>query len=158
MYDESAGTEIVQPNKRLNEERLRKLQEIGFAWSAKHVRKQRNNSLQNSRPIDVPAQDDGITIPNSTAVVDNSAVSANTTSVAARTRKNDPRQTGRLNDQQWEEMYQRLVQFKQEHGDCLVPRKYERDPKLSTWVETQRVRLLAKGMCVFRFGLPNVLN
>ena len=36
-------------------------------------------------------------------------------------------------------MYQRLVQYKNELGDCLVPRKYERDPKLSRWVETQRV-------------------
>lgn len=36
-------------------------------------------------------------------------------------------------------MYQRLVQYKREHGHCLVPRKYDADPKLSTWVETQRV-------------------
>lgn len=45
----------------------------------------------------------------------------------------------RLNEVQWEEMYQRLVQYKQENGDCLVPRKFEGDPKLATWVETQRV-------------------
>jgi hypothetical protein len=37
------------------------------------------------------------------------------------------------------DMYQRLVKYKKEHGHCLVPRRYERDPKLSTWVETQRV-------------------
>jgi Helicase associated domain len=36
-------------------------------------------------------------------------------------------------------MYQRLIQFKNEHGHCLVPRKFEKDPKLSTWVETQRI-------------------
>jgi hypothetical protein len=35
-------------------------------------------------------------------------------------------------------MYRRLVQYKEENGDCLVPRKYEEDPKLATWVETQR--------------------
>lgn len=45
----------------------------------------------------------------------------------------------RLNEAQWEEMYQRLVQYKQQFGDCLVPRKFEGDPKLATWVETQRV-------------------
>lgn len=44
-----------------------------------------------------------------------------------------------LNEAQWEEMYQRLVQYKQQYGDCLVPRKFEGDPKLATWVETQRV-------------------
>lgn len=35
-------------------------------------------------------------------------------------------------------MYQRLVQYKSEYGDCLVPRKYDKDPKLAVWVETQR--------------------
>jgi Helicase associated domain len=35
-------------------------------------------------------------------------------------------------------MYQRLVQYKNEHGDCLVPRKYDKDPKLSVWVDVQR--------------------
>jgi len=35
-------------------------------------------------------------------------------------------------------MYQRLVQYKEKHGDCLVPRKYEADPRLGAWVETQR--------------------
>ena len=36
-------------------------------------------------------------------------------------------------------MYQRLVQFQQQNGHTLVPRKYEADPKLATWVDTQRV-------------------
>jgi len=45
----------------------------------------------------------------------------------------------RLNEAQWEEMYQRLLQYKEQFGDCLVPRKFEGDPKLATWVETQRV-------------------
>jgi hypothetical protein len=33
------------------------------------------------------------------------------------------------------DMYHRLVQYKKEHGDCLVPRKYEKDPKLAIWCE-----------------------
>jgi hypothetical protein len=37
------------------------------------------------------------------------------------------------------DMYQRLVRYKEEQGHCLVPRKYVKDPKLSTWVETQRM-------------------
>ena len=45
----------------------------------------------------------------------------------------------RLNEAQWEDMYQRLVQYREQFGDCLVPRKFEGDPKLATWVETQRV-------------------
>ena len=142
-YDVTRGVESVQPNKRLNQERLRKLHDIGFAWSAKHVRKQRNNSLQNSGPpIDnLPETGAGTAMPAAmmpitTVLVDNNPAPAVT---VARPRKSEPRQAGRLNDQQWEDMYQRLVRYRKEFGDCLVPRKYERDPKLSTWVETQRV-------------------
>lgn len=36
-------------------------------------------------------------------------------------------------------MYQRLLDFRNEHGHTLVPRKYDKDPKLSTWVETMRI-------------------
>lgn len=38
----------------------------------------------------------------------------------------------------WEEMYQRLVLYKQEHGDCLVPNRYKPDKQLGSWVSTQR--------------------
>jgi Helicase associated domain len=41
----TTGKEIVEYNNRLNAERLAKLEEIGFAWSAKHVRK--NNTGKN---------------------------------------------------------------------------------------------------------------
>jgi hypothetical protein len=122
-YDEASGVEAVQPNKRLNQERLRKLQEIGFVWSAKHVKKQRNNSLpsllspmETDMPIVITAQGPPPSRPRKTET-----------------------KAARLNDEQWEEMYQRLVRYKEEHGECLVPRKYEADPKLSSWVETQRV-------------------
>jgi uncharacterized membrane protein len=35
-------------------------------------------------------------------------------------------------------MFERLIQYKEEHGDCLVPQKYEEDPKLGKGVATQR--------------------
>jgi hypothetical protein len=47
----------------------------------------------------------------------------------------------RWNDEQWEELYRRLEEYKQKHGDTLVPRKYEEDPELALFVETQ-VRIL----------------
>lgn len=37
----------------------------------------------------------------------------------------------------WEDMFGRLVAYKQEHGDCLVPRSYS-DKQLGNWVNTQR--------------------
>ena len=141
-YDEASGMEAVQPNKRLNQERLRKLQEIGFAWSAKHVRKQRNNSLQGNAaarpppappPLEAlpPSPDNNVVMHNNPAhqammmppAITMVPAPAGILEPAPRPRKTEPRQAGRFSDQQWEEMYQRLVRYKEEHGDCLVPRK-----------------------------------
>ena len=35
-------------------------------------------------------------------------------------------------------MFERLKEYKEEHGDCLVPQKYAEDPKLGQWVAAQR--------------------
>lgn len=52
-------------------------------------------------------------------------------------------EAGRLNrnsyDDQWDSMFQRLVDYKNQYGDCLVPKRFSADPKLGTWVDTQRV-------------------
>jgi hypothetical protein len=41
-------------------------------------------------------------------------------------------------DQQWEEMFEKLEDYRQAHGDCLVPFRYKNDPSLGIWVSTQR--------------------
>ncbi|CAB9505504.1 helicase [Seminavis robusta] len=38
----------------------------------------------------------------------------------------------------WTEMYQRLVAFRQKHGHCMVPNRYDEDTQLGYWVSTQR--------------------
>jgi hypothetical protein len=38
----------------------------------------------------------------------------------------------------WDEIFGRLLKYKKEHGDCLVPNRYEQDPSLGAWVSTQR--------------------
>lgn len=101
----------VTPNKRLNAERLKKLESIGFAWSAKNMRKPKQTSP--------------------TLKKKSSSLSAADTASRAAARN-------RHNDVQWNEMYEKLVKYKEKHGDCLVPKKFEEDPKLGTWVETQR--------------------
>ena len=111
--DATSGVEAVQPNKRLDQERLAKLVEIGFAWSAKHVRKSTKASATAGGPSPVPRKPAG--------------------------QPGESKATSRWSDNQWEEMYQRLVRYKESFGDCLVPRKFDMDPKLATWVETQRV-------------------
>lgn len=43
-------------------------------------------------------------------------------------------------DDQWDSMFLRLKDYKEKNGDCLVPKRCKEDPKLGTWVDTQRVQ------------------
>lgn len=38
----------------------------------------------------------------------------------------------------WEQQFEQLVQFKNEHGHCKVPAKWAENPKLAKWVSKQR--------------------
>lgn len=38
----------------------------------------------------------------------------------------------------WHEKYQKLLKYKEKHGDCLIPTKYSKDMALGRWVSTQR--------------------
>lgn len=46
---------------------------------------------------------------------------------------------------QWEDMFRRLMLYKAQHGDCLVPNRYSNDRQLGAWVSTQR-RNFGKGV------------
>ena len=35
-------------------------------------------------------------------------------------------------------MFEKLKEYKQQHGDCLVPKRYKIDPALGYWVGNQR--------------------
>ena len=39
----------------------------------------------------------------------------------------------------WEVMFQALLEYKQAHGDCLVPQQYKENRKLGDWVSEQRM-------------------
>ncbi|CAB9502456.1 helicase [Seminavis robusta] len=43
-----------------------------------------------------------------------------------------------LSEDRWEEMYLRLLEFKEIHGHCLVPNRYKEDLQLGAWVSAQR--------------------
>lgn len=72
-------------NHRLTEERISRLESIGFEWKVKHKMK-------------------------------------------------------RYYDKQWDQMFERLLKFKEENGHCMVPKRYPPDLKLGTWVHTQRIQ------------------
>jgi len=42
------------------------------------------------------------------------------------------------NEEFWQKMYQRLVKYKEQEGDCNVPTAYDADTSLGHWVDTQR--------------------
>jgi hypothetical protein len=39
---------------------------------------------------------------------------------------------------QWEQMFQALIAYNKEHGDCLVPSRWKENTKLGKWVSKQR--------------------
>jgi hypothetical protein len=41
-------------------------------------------------------------------------------------------------DKKWNKQYEKLVEFKRKHGNCLVPRIYQEDMSLGMWVHKQR--------------------
>mmetsp|Transcript_856 Transcript_856/g.1357 ORF Transcript_856/g.1357 Transcript_856/m.1357 type:complete len:453 (+) Transcript_856:16-1374(+) len=52
--------------------------------------------------------------------------------------ENEALKNGGKERQNWEDMFDRLLQYKAMHGDCLVPKRYKKDPKLRAWVSLQR--------------------
>lgn len=40
----------------------------------------------------------------------------------------------------WEEMFKKLQQYFEKHGNCLVPTKWPEDPQLGMWINNQRRR------------------
>jgi hypothetical protein len=79
---------------RLTEERRKRLEEVGFVWSAREGEKGTE---------------------------------------AGRITRNSY-------DDQWDCMFEKLNEYKEKYGDCLVPKRYQENPKLGTWVDTQRVQ------------------
>eukprot|EP00532_Pseudo-nitzschia_australis_P005185 CAMPEP_0168192552 /NCGR_PEP_ID=MMETSP0139_2-20121125/18110_1 /TAXON_ID=44445 /ORGANISM="Pseudo-nitzschia australis, Strain 10249 10 AB" /LENGTH=289 /DNA_ID=CAMNT_0008115801 /DNA_START=38 /DNA_END=904 /DNA_ORIENTATION=- len=41
------------------------------------------------------------------------------------------------NDKLWDTMFELLKEYKAQHGNTLVPKKYDPNPELGTWVQTQ---------------------
>ena len=41
-------------------------------------------------------------------------------------------------DDAWMRMFEKLMEYKEQHGDCLVPKRYEDNRKLGRWVSAQR--------------------
>lgn len=47
-----------------------------------------------------------------------------------------------LHEAGWNEMYNELIEYMEEYGDCNVPEKYAENKKLANWVQSQRTTYL----------------
>ncbi len=150
VHDETLGYEVSLPNKRLTAERLHKLSELGFCWSAKQVRKTGSTgNLVSSGSVTAPtpvtthtpspmSTCTAITVPLSVSLLPATTCTFASTYPALDSSRGNGNQTRMNADAQWKDYYTRLALFKERYGHVLVPRKYEEDPKLAAWVETQR--------------------
>ena len=85
VNESEANPKTNMPNPRLTQDRIRRLESIGFEWRVKQKMK-------------------------------------------------------RYFDKQWDEMFQRLLLYREQHGNTLCPKRYPPDPRLGTWAATQRIQ------------------
>jgi len=61
-----------------------------------------------------------------------------TSEIQSETKRARKRRCQNTHDKQWEEMFQLLLEYKDQHGNTLVPAKYNKNTQLGGWVSTQR--------------------
>ena len=129
---------------KLSQDRFKKLEKLGFVWNALEAQwEERYQELVKYRiehgNCNVPAK-----------------YSANPKLGGWVSKQRQDYQSGRLSkaritrlekigfglrksvEQDWDRMYQQLVDYKAEHGDCNVPSNHIGNPRLGRWVSTQR--------------------
>ena len=58
----------------------------------------------------------------------------------------------------WMGMFEKLVEYKKEHKNTLVPIYYEKDPKLGQWVSRQRKAYKNDKLLPKRLALLNSID
>lgn len=100
----------------LTEDRIAKLEEVGFSWVGRG-RGQSNRARQKEK----------------------AGESEKPRAAPSRGQADDPTYKALLQDE-WNQRIQELKAYKEEHGNCLVPTKWESNPKLGRWVSNQRAQ------------------
>ena len=127
---------------RLEPIRIQRLENLGFVWDARgesweEMFGRLAEYKQNHGNCQVPLNYSDKELAN---WVNNQRVYKNTG-------KADPSRIQRLNElgfvwdaisESWENMFSRLVAYKKEHGNCLVPQNYS-DTELANWVSNRRI-------------------
>lgn len=58
-----------------------------------------------------------------------------------------PKQKPKKKDTKWLNTLEELKEYKEEHGDCIVPRGYSHNPRLASWVAEQRFVNRSNAFC-----------
>ena len=66
--------------------------------------------------------------------------------------------TGVKEEEQWMEMYEKLVAYKKRYKDTMVPRNYVGDAKLANWVKEQRYQYRNRNLSESRWALLNSIG
>ena len=61
----------------------------------------------------------------------------------------------KIDNKKWMSMFQRLVEYKKQHRNTAVPKKYDEDPKLGEWVSKQRRLYKNNQLLPNRYALLN---
>ena len=64
----------------------------------------------------------------------------------------------RKNEEMWMGMFEKLVAYKNQHNNTMVPQRYEKDLKLGQWVNTQRRNQRNDELFPKRLGLLNSVD
>eukprot|EP00984_Skeletonema_dohrnii_P010540 scaffold4110_cov77-Skeletonema_dohrnii-CCMP3373.AAC.5 len=129
----------------MTDERVDKLDEIGFVWDPFDYAW--NEMLQQLMKYKEVHGD--TLVPQSYAENQQLAIWVDTQRQKRKNNKMAPERVNKLNDMgfvwepyeaAWEERLKELVEYKNEHGDTLVPARYKDNPKLGKWVDKQRVQ------------------
>jgi len=128
---------------RLNKDRVKKLDEISFAWDKyeaywEEMYQELSYYKKQYGDCNVP---DGYSQNSKLAVwvgVQRQSYKKSKLSKEKVRRLNELGFAWKIHDTYWEAMYQELSAYKQQYGDCKVPRDYSKKPKLAMWVLGQR--------------------
>lgn len=111
----------------MTEERMLMLEDVGIQWTGENdTRSAASVVASSSLPERSNDDDEGIR----DTVVSNE--------ILARLRRGGNVVMATKQEQRWVDRFLELCEFKEAHGHCYVPRRYEENTRLSNWVAAQR--------------------
>lgn len=114
----------------IDADRIAKLEEIGFSWNVGRGRGQPKRTPEEEAELDPSSHGDTVAAQSS---------DSRKHAASSRAQADGPNYQVVLQNE-WNQRICDLVAYKAEHGNLLVPTKYEKNPTLGRWVSQQRAQ------------------